>query len=147
MADEEIFVSLAAYRDPQGPETVRNLYTNACFPGRIRVGALWQILPDVDEDCRPPAELPEGVRGRVIDARESRGACWARAWIQAELYRGEAFFLQIDSHMRFVEGWDERLLAMWRALANPRAVLTYYPPPYTREGGLCLLYTSDAADE
>lgn len=41
---------------------------------------------------------------------------------------------QIDSHMRFVRGWDERLLGMLRqaaaAAGHERVVLSSYPPGY-----------------
>ena len=43
-----------------------------------------------------------------FDAAESRGACWARREAQG-VYGGEDFLLQIDSHMRAVEHWDDLL--------------------------------------
>ena len=44
---------------------------------------------------------------RVVetDYKQSRGACWARHEAQ-KLYNGEDYVLQLDSHMRFVQGWD-----------------------------------------
>ncbi|MEZ5285183.1 MAG: GlcNAc-transferase family protein [Vicinamibacterales bacterium] len=36
----------------------------------------------------------------------SRGACWARAEIMGR-YAGEDYYLQLDSHHRFADGWDE----------------------------------------
>ncbi|KAL4859532.1 [Skp1-protein]-hydroxyproline N-acetylglucosaminyltransferase [Chlorella vulgaris] len=45
---------------------------------------------------------------------------------------------QIDSHMRFVQGWDAALLRMLRqaeaAAGHPRVVLSAYPPGYEGEG-------------
>lgn len=42
--------------------------------------------------------------------------------------------LQIDSHMRFIEGWDTALLSMLRrteaTAGHPRTVLSTYPPGY-----------------
>lgn len=40
------------------------------------------------------------------------------------------FALQIDSHMRFVPGWDSRLLQMYFSLNDDKAVLTHYPMPF-----------------
>ena len=41
-------------------------------------------------------------RFRVIDVpyEESKGVCWARHQVQ-QVYSGETYTLQIDSHMRF----------------------------------------------
>lgn len=42
--------------------------------------------------------------------------------------------MQIDSHMRFVKGWDTALLRMLHqagcAAGHPRVVLSHYPPGY-----------------
>jgi hypothetical protein len=38
--------------------------------------------------------------------------------------------LQIDSHMRFVSGWDEILIQQLGACGQDKAVLSTYPPGY-----------------
>ena len=38
---------------------------------------------------------------------EARGPCWARFAI-SQLWDGEEYYLQIDSHTRFVESWDTK---------------------------------------
>ena len=73
------------------------------------------------------------VREVRLDFREATGPCKARALAQA-LWAGEAYLLQIDSHMRFSRGWDE-FLVRWLAQAQAeapqgRAVLSTYPPNY-----------------
>jgi [Skp1-protein]-hydroxyproline N-acetylglucosaminyltransferase len=42
------------------------------------------------------------------------------------MYRGEYFVLQVDSHVRFVQDWDELLIQQWKATRNEMAVLTTY---------------------
>ena len=73
------------------------------------------------------------IREIRLDFREATGPCKARALAQA-LWAGEAYVLQIDAHMRFGRGWDERLVR-WLAQAEAgtphgRAVLSTYPPGY-----------------
>jgi [Skp1-protein]-hydroxyproline N-acetylglucosaminyltransferase len=46
------------------------------------------------------------------------------------LWHGEAYVLQIDSHMRFVSGWDEILIQQLGACGQDKAVLSTYPPGY-----------------
>ena len=52
----------------------------------------------------------ERVQVLSVDTGKSRGVCWARH--QAEqFYNGADYVLQIDSHTRFVQNWDELMYA------------------------------------
>ncbi len=128
-----IFVSVAAYRDPETPHTLQDLFAKARHPQRIFVGVLWQVVPGEDDDCLqvPAAVAHRQLQGIHIHPSQSRGACWARSKILTELRRGEEFVLQIDSHMRFVQDWDEKMLTMLQHCATPRALLSTYPITYT----------------
>jgi len=129
-----IFVQIASYRDKECQYTVKDLFDKAKYPERISVGICWQFIPGEDDACfEIPYPYPEQVRVIEADARESKGACWARSQVQT-LYQGEAFTLQIDAHMRFEPGWDEALLSMWRQCQSPKAVLSTYAARYTFEG-------------
>ena len=67
------------------------------------------------------------VRRVLLNANEAQGPTYAR-YLASLLYRGETFYLQLDSHMRFVQGWDTRLLRMHAALPEPhQACITGYP--------------------
>ena len=44
------------------------------------------------------------VRKIFLEHTQAKGPCYARALAQT-LWEGEDYFLQIDSHMRFVEHW------------------------------------------
>src|SRR5574343_620491 len=124
-----IFVSIASYRDPDLGNTVRSLLERASDPGRIFIGICLQRAPDDDRDCGVPAETTAAFPGQIrileVHAAESRGACWARAKVQT-LYAGEDYYFQIDSHMRFVDAWDECLLQMLARCPGERNVLSTY---------------------
>ena len=45
--------------------------------------------------------------------------------------------LQIDSHMRVVQDWDQQLLETWRDCDDPQAVLSVYPNPFKKP---CVLH-------
>jgi len=125
--DSRIFISLAAYRDPELLPTVRDALANARHPERLAFGICWQRAA-TDDDLR---EFAADSRFRILDVPyvESRGVCWARHEIQ-QLLRDEDFYFQIDSHTRFAEGWDEQLLTMFGDLGDERAVIGSYPPSY-----------------
>jgi hypothetical protein len=67
-----------------------------------------------------------------IPAAHSRGPNWARQILQSQ-YRGEAFTLLLDSHHRFVRGWDTKLLKMYsdlKARGCKKPLITAYLPAY-----------------
>lgn len=126
-----IFVSIASYRDPDCQNTVVDLFEKAAHPERIFVGICWQFVPGDDDDCFTiPAPRPQQVRTVEHHASASRGACWARSEVQ-QLYRNEDYYLQVDSHMRFVPGWDEKLIEMLAQCPSDKPVLSTYPLKFT----------------
>ena len=130
-SSQTIFVSIASYRDLDCKNTVRNLFEKALYPDRVFIGICMQVAPGVDDDCL--VSLPERSGQLRIDevaAEESMGACWARSRTQS-LWRGEDYFLQVDSHMRFVQGWDEKFIAMLGKCPSDKPVLSTYPLPFT----------------
>jgi len=121
----KIFVSIASYRDPELLPTLRDLFNNAKNPNDIRVGLCWQR-----DDKESLEEFFGDVRLRVIDLpyQAARGACWARYAIQ-QLYDGEEYFMQLDSHHRFVQDWDEKCIEMITRLqekGHAKPLLTGY---------------------
>jgi hypothetical protein len=129
--ERRIFVSIANYRDSEAPHTLRDLFARAAHPERIFVGLFSQVVPGVDDDCLPAGGYAvDQVRELRCDASESQGACWARHRILTELMADEDYVLQIDSHSRFMPGWDERFIAMLNGCPSPRALLTTYPARY-----------------
>ena len=121
-----IFVSIAAYRDPELVPTLRDCLNHARHPHDLRFGICWQHA--ADEPVPPDFADP---RMRVIDVpwHESRGACWARAEIM-QLWDGEDFYLQLDSHHRFVPDWDALLLAHAESSGATKPLLTTYAAPF-----------------
>ena len=134
-----IFVQIAAYRDPDLPATLHNLIQRAAQPERLRFGICLQLAAD-DPPHWGTSAFPDHPHLKSIrfDAAESRGACWARRQAQG-VYGGEDFLLQIDSHMRAVEHWDDLLLTTWRECSDERAVLSVYPNGFQQP---CRLQTS-----
>lgn len=138
--------------------TIKSLYSQAKHPEKIFVGLLQQncfekkcrtgvlkggIVEDgpTDIDCYVEfCKSPEGIKsnachtGQVrlfnINESESLGPYMAR-YIGAKFYRGEHYYLQIDSHSEFVEGWDEKLIHNMEIAPAKKPVLSTYPPDST----------------
>jgi hypothetical protein len=121
-----VFVSIASYRDPELVPTVLDCLAKADDPAALRIVVCWQHHGD--EDISAIRDLPQ-VEILEFDAQESQGACWARSQIMGS-YRPVDWFLQVDSHTRFVPGWDTRSVTAARATGSENPLLTCYPPMY-----------------
>jgi len=127
-----IFVSVASYRDDECRDTVADMFEQADSPNNIFVGVCQQNKED-EEDCfdrcATCAERKASGHIRVanFDYMDARGPTFAR-YQCSKLWRGEEFFFQIDSHLKFEPGWDTTLLNQMRATNDPKAVLGCYPP-------------------
>ena len=121
-----IYVSIACLSDPDVVETVKDLFAMATEDTRILVGVCLQATP---EDRRfDELTTLSGVSVDRINVDQARGPIYARSRCEAMVGDAE-YFLQIDCHSRFFEGWDQILIEEM-ALAeriHPRAVLSYYP--------------------
>ncbi|WP_312111583.1 GlcNAc-transferase family protein [Pantoea septica] len=144
-----IFVSIASYRDPELLPTLKDMLRQAANPENMHIAVCWQDDQPLDIFNRA-GFIPEGQRTveglnvaafRYRQARidiitvhyfSSQGACWARSRAES-LYEGEHYFLQIDSHCRFIANWDREMILMFKQLSklSPLPIISSYPPAYT----------------
>ena len=130
-----IFVQIASYRDPELVPTIRSALDSAKYPDRISFGVCWQRDPATDSwDIFGDLFERLGVRFRYLDIhyKQAQGACWARHKIQTELYLGEEYTLHVDSHTRFCQDWDEKLLKLQKMMERRglTPVISSYPGTY-----------------
>lgn len=129
---DEIFVQVAAYRDPELPRTITSALDQAADPDRLRFGICAQHDDVTAEDLGPWVDDPR-FRIDALPHQESQGCCWARHRV-GRLYDGERYTLQIDAHTRFAPQWDDRLIAMLEGVDAERPLLTTYPKSFRRDG-------------
>jgi hypothetical protein len=125
----KIFVSVASYKDRELTKTIKSLVDNARKPHNLRIYVLDQNANNKHVDL----SFAYRLHHEKIHYLESRGAGWARKKIM-ESYDGEAYFFQIDSHMRFAKNWDVRLMTMLdqtqERVGNEKIILSQFPAPY-----------------
>jgi len=129
---ETIFVQIASYRDPDLLNTLKDILNKAKSPQNLRFGIAWQHHKDDEWDKLD--DYIDDDRFRILDipSEESRGACWARNLLQ-QLYEGEKYTLQIDSHTRFIKNWDLELKKEYKRLLKngiEKPLLTSYAPSF-----------------
>jgi hypothetical protein len=120
-----LFVSIASYCDPLLASTLQRAVASAAQPQHLHFGVVDQSPAGSARVTAPPLARLSLVQ---LDVRDARGPCWARA-IAMSLYDGEDWFLQLDAHMDFDPGWDERLVAQAQSLGAPRRrlAISSYP--------------------
>lgn len=133
--DNTIFIQIASYRDPQLLPTIDDLLDKADYPENIRIGISWQHSDDDSWDNLNKYKNDNRFRIIDINYKESKGVCWARNAVQ-QLYDGEKYTLQLDSHHRFAKGWDSILINMLKELQNKghkKPLITSYIPSFDPE--------------
>ncbi len=142
----DIFVSIASYRDPELLPTLKDMISNASAPHCLKIAVCWQdegdfsLFSDAGFTVSGPAQTEDvrlfyykGAAVTVIFRHylTSEGACWARH-LSETYYQEESYFLQIDSHCRFIAGWDQQMISLLESLKaiSRLPVLSAYPPGY-----------------
>jgi hypothetical protein len=135
-----IFISIASYRDPELQWTVKSAIENANSPDNLYFGVVHQ---GVDSELFDIQEI-KNISITKMHPKEARGAGYARAKAM-ELYSGQEYFLQVDSHTRFAPGWDSICIDQLNRAKNisghSRVLLSYFPAPFEpeRNGGMYLI--------
>ena len=129
MNDESIFVQIASYRDPELVPTILDMFETATNPENLKICICWQ-----HDDVENLDVISGHPNIHIIDIpyQQSKGACWARNLIQRH-YNGERYTLQLDSHHRFVQGWDSILKEMYSQcvdMGSKKPVITTYVPAF-----------------
>ncbi len=121
-----IFVSIASYCDPDLPRTLEDCLANAQYPDRLRFGICWQYDEQNPVDV---STFQRDPRFRFLNYRieESQGGTWARSMAQ-RFWDGEAYTLQVDSHMKFEPGWDETLIHMIQSYPSEKPLISVNAP-------------------
>ena len=132
MKPNTIFIQIASYRDPQLIPTIKSCLENAKYPDNLVFSIAWQHSPDDTWDNLDEFKCDERFKIKDIYFKDSKGCCWARNLLQQQ-YDDEEYTLQLDSHHRFVENWDEKLLLMYKQLkdlGHEKPLITSYAPSF-----------------
>jgi hypothetical protein len=131
----KIFIQIASYRDPELLPTIKNCIENADQPDNLTFGICWQhATEDLWDNLN---DYINDIRFKVISIHysQTKGCCWGRNKLQ-QLYDGEEYTLQLDSHHRFIKGWDTILINMFNQLkekGHEKPLITTYLPSYNPE--------------
>lgn len=125
---DKIFISLAAYRDPDLINTVRSFYNNAKYPERLFFSL---VSHEGDETNFDFSFIPNNqISYNKIDYRLADGACSGRHLANSLLSEKYKYFLHTDSHSRASKEWDENLIEYYNSCSAKWGndyIFTKYP--------------------
>lgn len=153
-----IFVQIASYKDPQLIPTLNEIISKSSHPENLRIVVCWQhgeeqtiesfiadefkvvdtdkIILERGEHFNTYIINKNSARIELMDVHcdKSKGACWARNAIQQQ-YNNEKYTLQLDSHHRFIENFDNVLVDMLESLKemSKKPLITAYIPSFDPE--------------
>lgn len=123
-----IFVQIAAYRDFEISPTILDAIKQSSGKHQINFGVHICYLEDNEVDILPL----NNVKYETSRAPENIGLGIGRA-LAHQFYNGEDYYLQCDSHTRFVQNWDEIVLHSalnYQIDGITKPLLTMYPANY-----------------
>jgi len=127
---DTIFVSIASYRDDVCLSTIKSIFENAAKPENVFLGICQQNKDDEDKDVQDGNESNPNIRTIRLKNYEAKGPTWAR-YLCATLWNGEEYFMQIDSHTKFVKDWDTKCIKMIKDIQDSgkskKPILSHYP--------------------
>lgn len=96
----DIFISIASYRDLELIPTLTDMVAQAANPASLHVSVCWQDNEDLDVFIQAGMVLQETRTSaehtvKRFELEGARNLC-------EKLYQNEPYFLQIDSHCRFI---------------------------------------------
>lgn len=128
-----IFIQIPSYRDWELPKTVSDAIKKASGRHELHFG-IHNCLLFSGEIVKPESTVEWAqVSYQESIAPNNIGLQMAR-YIANEFYDGEDYYLQIDSHMRFVKDWDLKAIKIINdyisdGIKSP--LITMYPPSYS----------------
>ena len=137
---KKIFVSIASLDDKELPATVENAIKSAEYPDRIVLGVsiassdkkLFNLIKKIQK------AYPNNIRilyTKIKSSNQENLVGVGRGRIRAfSLYKQEDYFLQIDSHSMFSDGWDTDLVDLLNQakshIKSEKVILTAYAGKY-----------------
>ena len=133
----KIFIAIASHLDLELKNTLINIIEKAKYPENLVFSICLQHddKPGTDANCIDDLVQQYGMHIDKYHYSVGEGGCWARQ-ISQQHFNGEKYSFQIDSHMRFIQDWDEIIINNYEELKAQgvnKPLLSYCSPPYFRD--------------
>lgn len=107
--NQNIFLSITAWREESLEETIKSAINNAQFPENLRFGIVFEGYDEDSWMIDPVRKYPNVQIMRIDGNTTPPYICNIRGDMALSLSTDEMYFLQIDAHTKFVKNWDSFL--------------------------------------
>lgn len=130
---DKIYVSIAAYKDKELVDTVYSALRRAKNPERVFLSIFSQ------DELHPKLENifslfdVKDFNYEKVHFSEAKGVGYARSKTQEKLSLDFKYYLQVDSHTRFIQDWDDILISEYKesqTFWKTPIIFSSYPIPY-----------------
>ena len=124
----KIFIQISSYRDPELKPTILDAIGKSSGKHEITFGVHVSYLEESEIDVPDIAN----IKYTTSKAPKNVGVGIGR-YIAHQFYNNEDFYLQCDSHSRFVQNWDEiaiNSILNYQIQGIKKPLLTMYPANY-----------------
>ena len=133
----KIFIAIGSHLDLELRNTILNCINKAKHPENLVFSICLQYdeKPGTDINCIDDLVQQYDIHIDKYHYSVGEGGCWARQ-ITQQAYKDEKYSFQVDSHMRFIQDWDEILINDYEDLKSKgvaKPLLSYCSPPYFRD--------------
>jgi hypothetical protein len=134
-----IFLQIAAYHDYELPKTIANAALQSSGKNKIHFG-IHNCYREIKHIHIPNVNKIDHIKLNIIESQAPNniGVGLSRT-IANNFYDGEDYYLQVDSHTRFVKDWDIGFinsLRHYQACGVDKPLLTSYPAGYYYDDNL-----------
>jgi hypothetical protein len=145
-----IFIAIASYLDYEIKYTILDCINKSKYPENLYFSVCLQYDENegTNESCIDELVNKYNIKIVKYHYTQSEGGCWARN--QAQLsYNGEKYSLQIDSHTRLIQNWDEIVISDYNKLKQTvnKPLISFLPPSYFRKDELGIDYNFTHLEE
>jgi hypothetical protein len=135
-----IFVQIASYHDYELSKTILSAIENSSGNNHIHFG-VHNCFLESNHIHIPNVDMVEHVKISLIESKAPDNiGVGASRFLANSLYDNEDYYLQVDSHSRFVKNWDIDLincLQEYQKCGVDKPLLTTYPAVYEYDN--CLM--------
>lgn len=125
----KIFISIASYRDLELTKTIHSMINKSSGENELIFSVVSQDIPNK----HPDLSFINNLHYKKIRYTDAKGAGYARA-LAMKPYNNEEYFFQTDSHMRFADNWDKKMIDFHNQSINisgcNKIILSQFPAPF-----------------
>ena len=132
MKKNKIFISIASYRDPELVPTIKDCISKSNQPNNLVFAISREYNSEDGFDDLSEFKSQKNFKIIELPHSKSLGVCNARHKLQ-KLFDNEEYYFQLDSHHRFVKGWDTKIKSTIKDLkksGSKKPILSSYLPSY-----------------